>query len=425
MAEQGSDAHQRLRKSAMYRSPHRRRSHEEAHADAHGSSSPAVFSDPLVPANDPPLVAQQDDLEALVASLRAAGQFGYDSEFIGEQTYFPHLCLLQVATTQAVTLIDPKAGLDLTSFWELLADASVEKIVHAGLQDLEPVVRHLGQPARHVFDTQIAAGFTLIDQVRYPASLGSLVEALIGADMGKGLKFSQWDHRPLSQVQEWYAATDVRYLPLLRQRLGQRLADNGNAAWAQEECDALAQAELYQRQSTPRRVKAPGIRQLRPRQRAVVEALAAWREQTAREQDLPARALLADDLIVEIARLKVEDDKALGQVRGLPRPLRQAFGPAILATIRTTLDGALDLLETPRYYDRDRHRDAINRVWEAIEEICAKRQLNPGVVTSKKELVPIICSYEEKLPPPDTHLAQGWRHELLAPVIDPLLGRAG
>src|SRR5262245_33623091 len=156
------------RKSAgltSWRSVHRSRNHDSAHADggaaAAGGCESRVIDHPLIAPGAAPLIADQPALDQLIGELRAAGSFAYDTEFIGELTYHPLLCVIQVATTRNVWLVDPMADLELREFWELLADESVEKIVHAGQQDVEPVARQLGEArgARNVVDTQIAAGF--------------------------------------------------------------------------------------------------------------------------------------------------------------------------------------------------------------------------------------------------------------------------
>ena len=153
-----------------YRSPHRRRADAEAHAEA--APPPPVLEDPLVPRGDVPIVSTAEGLATLIEELRAAGRFGYDTEFIGEESFYSRFCVVQVATAERIVLIDALAdGVDLLPFWELLADDSVEKIVHAGLQDLEPVQRLTGRPPTRVFDTQIAAAFI---GEPYPVSLTNL-----------------------------------------------------------------------------------------------------------------------------------------------------------------------------------------------------------------------------------------------------------
>ncbi len=174
------------------------RQHQLSHADGADAQPLPIIDHPLVPDNQPTIITQQDGLEQLIAQLRQHQQCAYDTEFIGEHTFYPHFCLIQVATQHTVTLIDPLASIDLQPFWELLADPEVEILVHAGRQDLEPVGRYTGKPATHIFDTQIASAFC---GLRYPISLSQLALEMIEADLGKGLKFSQWDHRPLTGAQ--------------------------------------------------------------------------------------------------------------------------------------------------------------------------------------------------------------------------------
>src|ERR1700722_8958314 len=139
---------------------HRQRSHDSAHADPTDSEQETVTAaHPLIPAGKAELIDTAAQLANLISRRRAAGGFAYDSEFIGEQSYLPKLCLVQVAVPGGVTLIDPLSGLDLTPFWELVCDASIEKVVHAGEQDVEPVFRLVGKPPANVFDVQIATGF--------------------------------------------------------------------------------------------------------------------------------------------------------------------------------------------------------------------------------------------------------------------------
>jgi hypothetical protein len=177
------------------RSAHRSRNHDDAHADEASAASPtSTLNHPLVPPGPPTIVATQPQLVALLNTLRANKLFAYDSEFIGELTYVPKLCLVQVCWAGGVALIDPLApGIDITGFWELLCDPSVAKIVHAGQQDVEPTARLLNCPAANIFDTQIAAGLAGLP---YPVSLSKLVGEITGVKLGKSLTVSHWDQRP-------------------------------------------------------------------------------------------------------------------------------------------------------------------------------------------------------------------------------------
>jgi ribonuclease D len=374
-----------------------------------------VLEHALVPAGDPELITTRDGLARLLDKLRAAGRFGYDSEFIGEQSYHPQLCVIQVSTAERVSLIDPLAGLDFTPFWELLADPSVEKIVHAGTQDLEPVGRHLGRPPERVFDVQIAAAFAGLP---YPSALGKLVLALTGAELSPGLKFSQWDHRPLTPTQLRYAANDVRYLPLLRQALGERLEAAGHAAWAEEECATLSDAALYANDPDSVRLRVRGVELLDARQLGVLRALLAWRDAAAREQDVPPRSLVKDGILLDMARWPIGAVDDLRHVRGLPRPVEQRWGRSILEASRA--GGAAPVQPTsngkPRTGEKQKAR--LEALWAAVQDRCRAAGVDPAIATSKKELGAWLAAAEAGAPSSDSRLTRGWRRELLLAVLE-------
>lgn len=178
MSSQGEEKRYRPYSPANFRA----RSHESAHADDPGDDQPKI-QHALINHDAPEFVDRQERLSDALAYLRAEGRFAYDSEFIGELTYIPKLCLIQAASAKKVFLIDPLAGLDLKPFWDLLCDGSVEKIVHAGQQDIEPVFRNAGCRAANVFDTQVCAGFI---GLAYPVALVKLVNELVGTRSPRG-----------------------------------------------------------------------------------------------------------------------------------------------------------------------------------------------------------------------------------------------
>lgn len=408
MSDQSSDQPKPAKWSG-YRSTHRMRSHHEAHTAP--APPPAVLDHPLVPTNAPEVVRDQAALTELVGRLRGAGRFAYDSEFIGEQSYFPRLCLVQVATAAEVTLVDPLAeGIDLRPFWALLADESVEKIVHAGVQDLEPVVRHIGEPPRHIFDTQIAAGFI---GDAYPIAMGKLVLQLAGGDVGQGLKFSQWDHRPLSPIQTQYAANDVRYLPLVRQELGRRLEAAGNAAWAEEECRVLSERSLYEFDPQTARLRLRGVETLRPRQKNVLRALLAWREEAARSADAPPRSLVSDGVLLALSRSPARTVADLEHIRHLPRPVEDAWG-------QTIVDLTQDAMREEPVRDNDSlvaaDRDRVEALWAVVQARAAERVIAPSIVASKREVARLLALRTAGVAEV-SRLTRGWRRELLADIL--------
>jgi len=329
----GGDPGPNVKRARYARSKHRSRSHEDAHADG-PAQRVDLTKHPNVPAGgaagEAEMVTTDEQLGELIGHLRESGSFAYDSEFIGELTYVPKLCLIQVATTKRIALIDPLAKVELRPFWELLADESVEKVVHAGDQDVEPVVRHLGKPAANIFDTQIAAGFV---GMAYPVALLKLVHELVGIKLGKGLTFTHWDQRPLSAMQLRYAADDVRYLPALREKIGQRLSALQHERWASEEFAALCDVRLYQFDPDTSYMRVRGATMLTGQQLAILRELTIWRDGTARAHDVPPRAFLRDEVLVDLSRNPVKDVQKLNRVRGLPRPVEAAHGAEIVAAI--------------------------------------------------------------------------------------------
>ena len=201
---------------------------EQSHRQSHEAAGPGpVATHPLASADEPAMVATDAGLAEAIAHLRAEGSFAFDSEFIGERSYTPHLCLVQLATTRRVFIVDPLARLDLGPLWEvLLCSQEIEKIVLAGQQDFLPAVAHCGRPPAGVIDAQVAAGLVHCD---YPLSLWRLVKEFVGVELGKGLTFTHWDNRPLSAVQLRYAADDVR----ICRRRGERSPRNSSrlTAW--------------------------------------------------------------------------------------------------------------------------------------------------------------------------------------------------
>lgn len=394
-----------------------------AHASAHAGaeSKPQRIPDhPLIPKDQATLIDKPDDLQRLIDYLRSAGLFAYDSEFIGEASYHPKLCLIQVATHERIVLIDTLANLDLTGFWELLADPAVEKIVHSGQQDIEPVFRLFHRAPANVFDTQIAAGFI---GLAHPVGLSKLVKELTGVQLGKGFTFTHWDQRPLSPVQIRYAADDVRYLPAVHHALQQRLDALGHTAWAREECAALCDPALYAPDPAADFKRVRGANSLPPRNLAVLRELFTWRESAAQAHDSPPRSFLKDEILIEMARKPIRATADLAKVRGLPRPVEQAEADNILAATQRGLSTPeSDYPAFPLVEESPAERFAIDALWSTIQAWCAGRQIDPSLVSSRQEIARLYRRLTDQAPPTlEGPLTQGWRHTLLGSHLQAFL----
>ena len=398
-----------------YRSRRRTEGHDAAQAAAEGQPAPTIPTHPLIPAGPPQLVATPTALAELIDHLRCVGSFAYDTEFIGELTYFPRLCLIQVATPERVALVDPLEVTDLTGFWQLLADPAVEKVVHAGAQDLEPVVRHLDQPPANVFDTQLAAGFA---GMGYPTALAKLVRQLLDVPLGAPLTYTNWAKRPLSAVHQRYAADDVRFGPALKAAIEARLDAADTRAYAAEECAALSDSARYQPNPQNGFGRIRGAHGLRADKQQVLRALLEARDAAARQQNVPPRSLLKDDILIRLARRPVDTVAQLAQVSGLPRPVREQHG-AVLVAAMTAAPGQP---VPPKRSDTKRdetvaERVAIDSLWAAAVAFCLGRAVDPALVATRQDIAAHYRAAAGGAPPAESRLAKGWRQVLLGQFL--------
>jgi ribonuclease D len=398
----------------------RSRSHHAAHLD--NDRQLGVPEMDLVHRGEPVLLTTDEQLLRLIGTLRDDGSFAYDSEFISELSYHPRLCLVQVASRSTLALIDPLAALDITPFWELLADPSVTKIVHAGDSDIEPVVRHLGRAAANVFDTQIGAGFVGLP---YPVSLKKLVFELTGVRLGRDLGFSNWQQRPLSPVQIRYAADDVRYLPAAHRKMLARLEALGHARRAEEECAAACAIGRFGFNPQTHYLRVRGGNVLSPRSQAVLKELTAWRDGAARRHDKPPRALLKDEMMVELARESPGSIAELSTVRSLPKAIVDGFGADIVAAAakaHSLPNTALPVPE-PELSATDKFR--ADALFAVLQCVCAGSLLDQSLVASRKELEEFhrhVAHGTGETP----SLLQGWRREAVGePLKSFLQGQRG
>jgi len=262
-----------------------------------------------------PLIADSASLADICARL-AQGEFvAVDTEFMRENTYWPDLCLIQIGDEAEAAAIDPKApGIDLAPLLDLLVDnEAVIKVFHAGGQDVEIVYNLTGRTPHPIFDTQIAAmALGMGEQVGY----SGLVDSMLGHQLDKGARFTDWGRRPLDKRQIDYAIGDVVHLAEIFPKLVKRLVKTGRGAWIDEEMERLADPANYA--NTPEEAwKRIRVASRKPEVLGRLKALAAWREREAQSKDLPRGRLVRDETLADIAAHPPKDQAALTRVRGL------------------------------------------------------------------------------------------------------------
>ncbi len=389
----------------------REQSHRQSHSQESLESLGPVAAHPLACAEEAVVVQTGQALAEMIEHLAAAGAFAFDSEFIGERTYTPHLCLVQVATTRKVYVVDPLGGLDLSPFWELIVSPALRKIVLAGQQDFGPAVLRTGKPPANVMDLQIAAGFVRVD---YPLSLVRLVQEFVGVSLGKAHTFTHWDNRPLSAVQMRYAADDVRYLPAAWDAISRQLAEFGRAAWAQQECDAaLGDMSLYVTPPELLYQRVRGQDRLRPRNLAILRELAIVRDQAARREDLPTRTFLKDSILAAMARYLAARVEDLARIKGLPRPVELKYGRQFVEATARALALPEDRLPPSGPKPPSRRQTGTDEAWARLSQFCQERSIAPTLVSSPREVARARRLLAHNQPLDQHRLFQGWRKELL------------
>ncbi|WP_135469996.1 ribonuclease D [Crenalkalicoccus roseus] len=355
----------------------------------------------------PALITTTDDLAALCDRLRAERFVTVDTEFMRERTYWPELCVVQLAGEREVAVVDALAeGLDLAPLGALLADPRVVKVFHAARQDVEIFLLKFGAVPVPIFDTQIAAmvaGFG--DQVSYDA----LCRALAGAHIDKAHRFSDWSARPLSASQIAYAAADVTHLRKIYAGLTARLEREGRMEWVAEEMAALADPATY-------RVDPETVwERLRPRTHnrrflGLLRAIAAWREREAQRINIPRQRLVKDETLLEIAATAPETPAELARARGISEGFAKGkSGASLLAAIREAKalpDSALP--EAPR----DRAGPAPSPALVALLKVllAAKSEehhVAPRLIASGEDLDRLAAEAT-----PDLPVLHGWRREV-------------
>lgn len=363
------------------------------------------------------MIATPEQLVRCCAELAESPFLGFDTEFVGEQTYHPKLCLIQVATDKKLYLIDPLSAGPIDAFWNVLTDPSHVVVVHAGRQDVHICRMWAGRPPARIFDLQIAAG--LVGPI-YPVGHATLVSKELGIQIAKGETLTEWGERPLTPKQIRYAFEDVKYLLVLRGKLAARLESLGRTAWADEEFELLRTDVKAEEAAKEKWYKLRGLGGLDRRTLAVVRALHNWREEAAQSHNRPPRTFLRDDLIVEIARRMPREERDLGSVRGVGKKLI----PQIIRAVEAARQ--LPIEQCPPFIEREQELPQVPLIGSILVAVlgnfCHRTQLATGLAANQEDLRTLVRSRLNGRPLPERcPLSRGWRRDHILPEMEAVL----
>ncbi|WP_353249802.1 ribonuclease D [Salinisphaera sp. T31B1] len=359
----------------------------------------------------PQPVATITDRAALVEfCTRMAGcdWIAVDTEFLRESTYYPKLCLVQIADSHEIGLIDVLAIDDLSALAGLLVDDRVCKVFHSAEQDLEVLSQRFGRMPAPLFDTQLAAALIgQDDQMGY----ARLISALLDIDLAKGHTRTDWSRRPLPEGALDYAADDVRYLVVAYTVIRQRLDELDRGDWLDDDLAALADPARFEvdTRSVWRRLKQ--WHRLPPAGQQVLAELADWRERQAMASDRPRKWVLPDDAVYAIARACPADRAALETIDALPAKTAARHGDDLLVRVQAGLArGTTPLAATPQpptASQKKRIRAGMDRLTERAETL----NIPAAAIASRKEVAAMVDGER------DLRLLTGWRRQAAGEAV--------
>ncbi|MBS3848402.1 ribonuclease D [Devosia sp. J2-20] len=330
-----------------------------------------------------------------------------DTEFLRETTYWPKLCLIQVATDDEAVLIDPLApDFDLSPFYDLLANPDVTKVFHAARQDVEIFVKATGQVPANIFDTQVAAsvcGFG--DSVSYD----NLVRSITSVELDKSSRFTDWSARPLSEKQRLYAIADVTHLRDIYRELRKQVAATRRGDWVEDEMGVLRSIDTYVVQPEQAWVRLK-MKINRPRDLAALKKLAAWREQRAQDTDQPRSRVLKDDVLFELAMQRPLTPDAFERLRMVPRGFgRSSAAGDIMALLKQVEDiPKSELPSMPERYRGPSPKGAVGDLVRVLLKAVAEQNgVAARIIATSDEIDALVLDDEADVP-----ALKGWRRKL-------------
>lgn len=358
------------------------------------------------------LIQSNQDLVKFIADLGKPSYVTLDTEFISEKTYVPQLCLIQIASGSRASVIDPLSDIDLQPLIHFLMNPEIVKVLHAAEQDLGILWNDFGVTPAPIFDTQIAAmvcGFG--DQVSY----GQLVTALTKTKLDKSSQIVDWSRRPLLDRHIEYALADVSHLGPVYEHLRKDIDKRNRASWIEEEMRVLSDSTRYifNPEIQMRKLKGRGMSR---RRLATLRELVTWRDERAKDQNIPRGWVLKDLALRDIVSHPPQNANDLGRVRGIGGIAQGQIGKEILQCIQTA--AALPLAECPpldlEINDNQANENAVVLLRALLKHVCRINKVASKLVASAPELEQIALGA-------NTRVDQGWRWDVFGKYARELL----
>jgi ribonuclease D len=355
-----------------------------------------------------PYIDDDTQLSDYLKSVTSAAPLALDTEFVREKTYYPKLCLIQIANGESIACIDCIADLDHKKFFDHLLREEHTWIVHSGRQDLEVIHQHSQRVPAQLIDTQIAAGL-----IGYPPQVGlqEILADALGVHLAKEFTRTDWSRRPLPDAVLAYARDDVRSLHALWDALAEKLRALGRLDWLAQDCAWMLRQPL----TTPTEQiweRLKGLRTLDAVGQGAALTLVAWRETRAQRRDRPRRWILSDEQLLGLARSKPTSLEELQNVPDLPRRLAEQSGEELLAALAAADAPATQAAVARALANEPPERARLRALQAATKSKAEALGIKPELLATKQELTELLT---DRRP---TRIFETWRAAELAELID-------
>ena len=358
-------------------------------------------------------LSTQSELAEFCELASTSKVLAVDTEFLREKTYYPKLCLVQVAAGDAIAAIDPILIEDLSPLAALFSDPTITKVFHACTQDIEVLLDGMDCACAPVFDTQLAAAFL---GMRQQVGYGALVEAYCGVKLPKAESLTDWSRRPLDPEQLSYAEDDVRYLPGIYERMMGELVERERLSWVLPEMESLADVSRIRREPRDAYQRLKRASSLTRRQLAVAREACAWREETAARRDVPRKWVVSDEMIVEVCKRAPTSLDRLRRIRGTDQ-LGERDARALLDAVQRGLACSPDLYPKIARHARPtvETEGVIDLMYAVLRLVSEKSGVATQLIATRDDLLDFL---QDRSSSP---LATSWRWELAGKTLSKLL----